>query len=42
MPGGRIDVIISADFNIRMMGPVTRIAEGVLAAEMFDRTAAGI
>lgn len=36
MPGGQIDVTISADFNVRMTGPVTRIAEGTIAVEAFD------
>ena len=35
MPGGSIYVAIAEDFNIRMEGPVTRIAEEVLAPEMF-------
>ncbi len=35
MPGGRIDVTVSDDFFVRMTGPVTRIAEGSLAREVF-------
>jgi diaminopimelate epimerase len=37
MPGGKIDIAISDDFSISMTGPVTRIAEGTLAAEIFDQ-----
>lgn len=32
MPGGRIDIAISPDFNLRMTGPVTPVATGILAA----------
>jgi diaminopimelate epimerase len=35
MPGGTIEIEISADYSIRMTGPVTKVAEGVLAKEMF-------
>lgn len=31
MPGGRIDIVISADFDLRMTGPVTPVATGNLA-----------
>ena len=36
MPGGQIDVTLSADFFVRMTGPVTRIAEGFISEEAFD------
>ena len=36
MPGGELDIRISEDFSIRMTGPVTKIAEGILSHEMFD------
>jgi diaminopimelate epimerase len=35
MPGGEIGIEIAADFAIRMTGPVTHVAEGVLQAQMF-------
>jgi diaminopimelate epimerase len=35
MPGGQIGIEISPDFAIRMTGPVTRVAEGTLQAEIF-------
>ena len=35
MPGGELDIRISEDFSIRMTGPVTKIAEGILFPEMF-------
>jgi diaminopimelate epimerase len=35
MPGGTIEIEISADYSIRMTGSVTKVAEGVLAKEMF-------
>ena len=35
MPGGRIGIEIAPDFAIRMTGPTTRVAEGVLHAELF-------
>ena len=35
MPGGRISIEIAPDFAIRMTGPTTRVAEGVLHAELF-------
>ena len=36
MPGGQLDIAIDANFAITMTGPVTRIAEGQLAEEMFQ------
>ncbi|UCF84368.1 MAG: diaminopimelate epimerase, partial [Desulfobacteraceae bacterium] len=36
MPGGKIDITVSDDFSISMIGPVTKIAEGSLSSEMFD------
>jgi diaminopimelate epimerase len=36
MPGGRIGIEISPDFAIKMTGPVTRVAEGRLDAELFS------
>ena len=36
MPGGKIDIAVSDDFTISMIGPVTKIAEGSLSSEMFD------
>jgi diaminopimelate epimerase len=35
MPGGKIEIEISEDYHIRMTGGVTKVAEGVLAKEMF-------
>jgi diaminopimelate epimerase len=35
MPGGRISIEIGDGFAIRMTGPVTRVAEGVLDPELF-------
>lgn len=32
MPGGRIDVVIAPDFSLRMTGPVSPVATGILAA----------
>jgi diaminopimelate epimerase len=37
MPGGIIDITVSDDFSISMIGPVTKIAEGTLFSEMFDK-----
>jgi diaminopimelate epimerase len=37
MPGGIIDITVSDDFSISMIGPVTKIAEGSLSSEMFDQ-----
>jgi diaminopimelate epimerase len=36
MPGGRIGIEIAPDFAIRMTGPVTRVAEGRMDAEIFS------
>ena len=36
MPGGQIDITVSDDFSITMTGPVTKIADGTIAQEMFD------
>jgi diaminopimelate epimerase len=35
MPGGTIAIEIGPDYAIRMTGPVTRVAEGALHAELF-------
>jgi diaminopimelate epimerase len=35
MPGGQIGIEIGDNFSIRMTGPVTRVAEGTLDAELF-------
>jgi diaminopimelate epimerase len=36
MPGGIIAIEIGDDFAIRMTGPVTKVAEGTMAQEMFS------
>jgi diaminopimelate epimerase len=36
MPGGEISISVDENFDIVMVGPVTRIAEGQLADEMFE------
>jgi diaminopimelate epimerase len=36
MPGGTISIEIAADYNIRMTGGVTRVAEGHLHPELFE------
>jgi diaminopimelate epimerase len=35
MPGGTLGIEIADDYAIRMTGPVTKVAEGVIAPEMF-------
>lgn len=35
MPGGELKISLSDDYNITMTGPVTKVAEGVLAMEVF-------
>jgi diaminopimelate epimerase len=35
MPGGKIEIEIGDNFSIRMTGGVTKVAEGVMAKEMF-------
>jgi diaminopimelate epimerase len=36
MPGGSIKIEISPNYDIRMTGPVTRIADGQVYEEIFD------
>lgn len=36
MPGGKISIEIKKDFFILMTGPVTKVAEGVIARETFE------
>ncbi len=36
MPGGRLAIEISERLEIQMTGPVTRVGEGTIAAEMFE------
>jgi len=35
MPGGRLAIEIREGFDILMTGPVTKVSEGVMSAEMF-------
>ncbi len=37
-PGGKIDITVSSDFSISMTGPVTKIAEGDISTEVFNRS----
>jgi diaminopimelate epimerase len=37
MPGGTLEITVADDFSIFMTGPVTPIAEGTTASEMFDQ-----
>ncbi len=37
MPGGEIDINVSDEFSVTMTGPVTKVAEGVISEEIFDR-----
>ncbi len=39
MPGGQIEIEISSNYDIRMSGPVTRIADGEAYEEIFDFSA---
>ena len=35
MPGGKLAIEIGKDFDVLMTGPVTKVGEGTMAAEMF-------
>ena len=37
MPGGNLAIQIGKNFDILMTGPVTKVAEGTIAPEMFVR-----
>ncbi|MHB8523716.1 MAG: diaminopimelate epimerase [Limisphaerales bacterium] len=37
MPGGELEIEVRDDFSILMTGPVTKVAEGVIAGEMFGQ-----
>ena len=39
MPGGKLAIEISQDFDIRLTGPVTKVAEGSVATEIFGSPA---
>jgi diaminopimelate epimerase len=39
MPGGRLDIVISADWTISMTGAVTKVCEGTISEEMFGESA---
>jgi diaminopimelate epimerase len=41
MPGGIIEIEIGDDYAIRMTGAVTKVADGVIAKEMFSASIAG-
>ena len=36
MPGGNLDITVSDDYEISMTGPVIRIGEGVISADVFN------
>lgn len=36
MPGGKLAIEISGDYEILMTGPVTKVAEGIVSQEMFQ------
>jgi diaminopimelate epimerase len=38
MPGGKIEVTVSSDFLISIIGPVTKVADGTISEEMFNQT----
>jgi diaminopimelate epimerase len=40
MPGGMLGIEINDDFSIRMTGPVTKVAEGLMLSEMFTNGSA--
>jgi diaminopimelate epimerase len=35
MPGGKIEIVLSKDYSIKMTGPVTKVAEGLISDEIF-------
>jgi diaminopimelate epimerase len=35
MPGGKIEIVVSNNFTITMIGAVTKVAEGVISRELF-------
>ena len=37
MPGGELKISFSEDFRATMTGPVTKVCEGVMSREMFQR-----
>ncbi len=39
MPGGEIDIVISPDLAVSMTGAVSKVCEGTLAREMFEKGA---
>ncbi|MBN2031306.1 diaminopimelate epimerase [bacterium] len=36
MPGGELEISLSPEFDVLMLGPVTRVAEGILFKELFS------
>ena len=38
MPGGAVEIEIGPDYAVTMTGPVTRVADGELAQDIFDQT----
>jgi diaminopimelate epimerase len=35
MPGGKIEIVVSKNFSIKMTGAVTKVAEGLISEEIF-------
>lgn len=41
MPGGKLEIEVSDDFDVRMKGPVTKVADGELSDEVFEEPRIG-
>ena len=42
MPGGELSIGVSSDFNITMIGPAAKIAEGSIVDELLEFRASDI
>jgi hypothetical protein len=36
MPGGELSIVVSPDYNITMVGPAAKIADGTIVAELLE------
>ncbi|OQX63144.1 MAG: diaminopimelate epimerase [Desulfococcus sp. 4484_241] len=41
MPGGTLDIIVKHDYSVRLTGPASKIAIGVIASELLNSTDSG-
>ena len=42
MPGGHVEIGVSEDFALKMLGPVGKVADGMVADELVSNAGCGV